>query len=151
MSIPALEPLPSVPQPTSDFVGNMREKAETLLKDEAAFAESGSTSVPASMGSSDKAFLSKMISSGTSSDRLSALTLMAQSSPVHNQRALETLKGMAGKKGREESLKALRAIVDLWVGGMAPERKLRCVRTLKQTCIPQLNNAHLADTLSTKI
>ncbi|KAG9032597.1 hypothetical protein FRB95_001183 [Tulasnella sp. JGI-2019a] len=124
-SVPPLEPLSSVPQPTTDFIQNMREKAENLLKDEAAFAESGSANVPASMGSSDKAFLSKMISSGTSSDRLSALTLIAQSSPVHNQRALETLKGMAGKKGREESLKALRAIVDLWVGGMAPERKLR--------------------------
>ncbi|KAG8853044.1 hypothetical protein FRB96_008422 [Tulasnella sp. 330] len=124
-SLPMLEPLPSIPHSSSDFIKSMQEKADTLLKDEATFAESGSTNVPASMGSSDKAFLSRMISSGTSSDRLSALTLMAQSSPVHNQRALETLKGMAGKRGREESLKALRAIVDLWVGGMAPERKLK--------------------------
>ena len=42
-------------------------------------------------------------------------------------KALETLKGMSGKKGREESLKALRAMVDWWVGGGAPDRKLRCV------------------------
>jgi len=52
---------------------------------------------------------------------------MAQGSPVHNTRALESLKGMASKKGRDESLKALRAIVDWWVGGGAPDRKLKCV------------------------
>ena len=52
---------------------------------------------------------------------------MAQSSPLHNTRALEMLKGMAQKKGREESLKALRAIVDWWVGGAAPDRKLKYV------------------------
>lgn len=34
---------------------------------------------------------------------------------------------MASKKGREESLKALRAIVDWWVGGGGPDRKLKSV------------------------
>lgn len=102
----------------------LRQKAEALLQEEAEIAGSSATGDSA-MGSSDKAFLARMISSGTSSDRLSALTLMAQASPLHNQRALESLKSMASKRGREESLKALRAIVDLWVGGMAPERKLR--------------------------
>jgi ribosome biogenesis protein MAK21 len=54
-----------------------------------------------------------------------------QGSPVHNTRALEGLKTLAergkGKGGREESLKAVRCVVDWWVGGGAPERKLRCV------------------------
>ncbi|EEB96386.1 hypothetical protein MPER_04490, partial [Moniliophthora perniciosa FA553] len=62
----------------------------------------------------EASFLSKIIQSGTLSDRLSALTLLVQSSPVHNVRALEALKGMAergkGKGGREESLKALRCM-----------------------------------------
>lgn len=71
--------------------------------------------------------MSQVLSSGTLSDKLSTLTLMVQASPSHNIRALETLKGMAGKKGREESLKAIRAIVDWWIGGGAPNRKLKCV------------------------
>lgn len=79
--------------------------------------------------SSEANFLSKIIQSGTLSDRLSALTLLVQSSPVQNTKALETLKGMAergkGKGGREESLKALRCVVDWWVGGGAPDRKLK--------------------------
>ncbi|OAX41808.1 CBF-domain-containing protein [Rhizopogon vinicolor AM-OR11-026] len=82
--------------------------------------------------SSDYAFLQKILQSGTLSDRLSALTLLVQSSPLHNTKALEALKGMAergkGKGGREESLKALRCIIDWWVGGGAPNRKLKYFR-----------------------
>lgn len=88
--------------------------------------QSSSLAGPAS---SEANFLSKIVQSGTLSDRLSALTLLVQSSPLHNIKALETLKGMAergkGKGGREESLKALRCIVDWWTGGGAPDRKLK--------------------------
>lgn len=66
---------------------------------------------------------------------------MVQASPVHNQRALESLKSMSMKKGgggsfgpssmggggKGDSLKSLRAVVDWWVGGGAPNRKLRFV------------------------
>lgn len=78
-----------------------------------------------SSSKSDEQFIANVLASGTLSDRLSALTLLAQSSPIHNVRALESLKAMASKKGREESLKACRAIVDWWVGGGAPDRKLK--------------------------
>ena len=79
------------------------------------------------------------------SDRLSALTLMVQGAPLHNVRALEALKDLTEKgrggvsasqdgekgkgkaTGREDRLKAARAIMDWWVGGGAPNRKLRCV------------------------
>ncbi|KIY43200.1 CBF-domain-containing protein [Fistulina hepatica ATCC 64428] len=77
-----------------------------------------------SSSSSEQSFLTSIIHSGTLSDRLSALTLLVQSSPVHNTQALETLKSMAST-GREDSLKALRCIVDWWVGGGVPDRKLR--------------------------
>jgi ribosome biogenesis protein MAK21 len=94
---------------------------------------------------SDRAFLRNILSGGTLSDRLSALTLMVQGAPLHNIRALEALKDLTergrggvsasqdGEKakgkatGREDRLKAARAIMDWWVGGGAPNRKLRCV------------------------
>lgn len=92
-----------------------------------------SSSSSATSSSSDYSFLQKILQSGTLSDRLSALTLLVQSSPLHNVRALESLKGMAergkGKGGREESLKALRCIVDWWVGGGVPNRKLKFVHS----------------------
>lgn len=54
---------------------------------------------------------------------------MVQSSPLHNQRALDTLKGLATKKGgKGEGVKACRCIVDWWVGGGAPDRKLKYVQ-----------------------
>lgn len=37
---------------------------------------------------------------------------------------------MSQKKGRDESLKALRSIVDWWTGGGAPDRKLKYVAYL---------------------
>jgi len=70
---------------------------------------------------------------------------MVQGAPLHNIRALEALKSLAEKgrggvsvsqdgekgrgkaAGREERLKAARAIMDWWVGGGAPNRKLKCV------------------------
>ena len=78
---------------------------------------------------SDSQFLHQVLQSGTLSDRLSAMTLLIQGSPVHNVKSLDNLKSTAergkGKGGREESLKALRCIVDWWVGGGAPDRKLK--------------------------
>ena len=84
---------------------------------------------PKTTSASDQQFVSNILASGTLSDKLSALTLLAQSSPIHNVRALESLKTMAAKKAREESLKALRAIIDWWVGGGAPDRKLKQVHS----------------------
>ncbi|SJL06413.1 uncharacterized protein ARMOST_09749 [Armillaria ostoyae] len=95
---------------------------------------------------SEASFLSKIIQSGTLSDRLSALTLLVQSGPIHNVKALETLKSMAergkGKGGRDESLKALRCIVDWWVGGGAPNRKLKYFRD-RPVRHPSVTDQHL--------
>ncbi|KAJ7915545.1 CBF/Mak21 family-domain-containing protein [Mycena leptocephala] len=104
------------------------------------------TSSSSNSSASEANFLSKIIQSGTLSDRLSALTLLVQSSPLHNTKALETLKGMAergkGKGGRDESLKALRCVVDWWVGGGAPDRKLKYMRDQPLTH-PSVTDQHL--------
>ncbi|KAJ7184372.1 CBF/Mak21 family-domain-containing protein, partial [Mycena filopes] len=104
------------------------------------------TSSSSNSSASEANFLSKIIQSGTLSDRLSALTLLVQSSPLHNTKALETLKGMAergkGKGGRDESLKALRCVVDWWVGGGAPDRKLKYMRD-QPLSHPSVTDQHL--------
>ena len=104
-------------------ISNLYQKAESLHAARLS-PKNGSTS--------ESSFLSKIVHSGTLSDRLSALTLLVQNDPIANTSALDTLKSMAergkGKGGRDESLKALRCIVDWWVGGGAPDRKLRYFR-----------------------
>ncbi|KAG8733763.1 hypothetical protein FRC11_002832 [Ceratobasidium sp. 423] len=95
------------------------------------------------LSSSDAHFLESVLQGGTRSDRLSALALVVQGAPVHSTRSLEGLRAMASKKGgRGESLKALRAIVDWWVGGGCPDRKLRYFRDQPITS-PNITDAHL--------
>lgn len=116
----ALSPLPSstCQTPSESTISSLSSRAEALLKQNVEHYSHTDSS-------SDTKFLSRILTSGTLSDQLSALTLMVQTSPLHNQKALESLRSMAGKKSRSESLKALRAIVDWWVGGGSPDRKLK--------------------------
>ena len=117
--------------PTSAQVSDRLARATSLHADAVRAYQNKSSSNSLTSSSSDASFLQKVLSSGTLSDRLSALTLLIQSSPVHNTKALETLKSMVergkGQGGREQSLKALRCVVDWWVGGGAPGRKLKYV------------------------
>jgi ribosome biogenesis protein MAK21 len=129
-SLPPLQP-PSKPlgAPSASQISSLTERAASLLVADAAAYQASSAFTGNS--ASDSRFLNTILSKGTLSDRLSALTLLVQASPVHNTKALETLKGMAergrGKGGREEGLKAMRCVVDWWVGGGAPGRKLKWV------------------------
>ncbi len=61
------------------------------------------------------------------SDKVSALTLEIQESPVHNVKAFESLMGLAGKKSRGQAIAALGALVDLLGNGVVlpSDRRLR--------------------------
>ncbi|OBZ73206.1 Uncharacterized protein C4F10.09c [Grifola frondosa] len=112
-ALPALSPTSDpLPASTPAQLTSLTARAQDLLTTDAAAYQASAASTGASA--------------------LSALTLLVQASPAHNIRALETLRGMAergrGKGGREEGLKAVRCVVDWWVGGGAPGRKLRYFR-----------------------
>ncbi|UZJ54836.1 hypothetical protein CBS101457_004156 [Exobasidium rhododendri] len=120
--------------PTADEMTALQQKGSRLLDSEKAmYAEmtrSGKGLGPGMLSSSDARFISELLGpgakGGTLSDRVAALTLLAQSSPMHNIDAMESLLNMASKKGREESGKATRALAD-WLasrGGLS-QRKLR--------------------------
>lgn len=124
--IPPLPAVTNFPTPTPTQTSSLLSKATSL---HATDVQNYTASGVSTGSASDNQFLQKVLQSGTLSDRLSAMTLLVQGSPVHNVKSLESLKSMAergkGKGGREESLKALRCIVDWWVGGGAPDRKLK--------------------------
>ena len=67
------------------------------------------------------------MSSGTLSDKISALTLSVQESPVHNVKALESLVGLARKRSRGQAVEVLGALKDLFgPGALLPsDRKLK--------------------------
>ena len=72
-------------------------------------------------------FLASIMTSGTLSDKVSALTLAIQESPLHNVRAFEALLALASKKNRTQSAGALSALVDLLGPGLLlpADRRLR--------------------------
>lgn len=71
-------------------------------------------------------FYSTIMNSGTLSDKISALTLSVQESPLHNMKALETLLKLAGKRSRSQAVEVLGALKDLFGSGalLPSNRKL---------------------------
>ena len=65
------------------------------------------------------------MSTGTLSDKISALTLSVQESPVHNMKALESLVGLAGKRNRSQAVEVLGALKDLFgPGNLLPSNRM---------------------------
>ena len=76
--------------------------------------------------SSDDKYLATMVKSGTLSDRVAALTLTSQASPLHSLLQVSQLITMASKKARRESLMAVDSLKDLFVNTLLPDNaKLR--------------------------
>ena len=80
-----------------------------------------------SRSTSSARFYSTIMSTGTLSDKISALTLSVQESPVHNMKTLESLVGLASKRSRGQAVEVLGALKDLFgPGNLLPtDRKLR--------------------------
>ncbi|WAO83334.1 CBF domain-containing protein [Fusarium falciforme] len=120
-------PGPSADGPSS-FKGSveaLKQYAQQLLEEDAAKYR---TSV---FASSSHKFLSTIMSSGTLTDKVSALTLAVQESPVHNIRAFDALMSLASKKSRGQALGAIGALVDLLGPGtlLPADRRLRTFQT----------------------
>lgn len=75
--------------------------------------------------SSQRKFMSQILSDGTLSDKISALTLLIQESPIHNMKSLDILFGYCSKKSRNSQLQSVNALKDLFLNGLLPDRKLR--------------------------
>ncbi|EDO16654.1 hypothetical protein Kpol_1052p1, partial [Vanderwaltozyma polyspora DSM 70294] len=75
--------------------------------------------------SSQRKFMSQILADGTLNDKISALTLLIQESPLHNIKSLDTLVGYCNKKSRNSILQSLNALKDLFLNGLFPDRKLR--------------------------
>lgn len=75
--------------------------------------------------SSQKKFMSQILTSGTLNDKISALTLLIQESPIHNMKSFDTLVSYCNKKSRNSILQSINALKDLFLNGLLPDRKLR--------------------------
>lgn len=104
------------------MIDALHEYADKLLEAEATqYTESHMAK------DSSHRFMSTIMSSGTMEDKVSALTLLVQESPLHTMKAFEQLLGLSRKKGRSSALMALAALKDLLGQGVVlpPDRKLK--------------------------
>lgn len=90
--------------------------------------QSFASSQQASSSSTFK-FYSTIVTSGTLSDKISALTLAVQESPLHNTKGLSTLVGLAGKRSRAQAVEVLRSLKDLFAQGtlLPSDRRLKAL------------------------
>jgi ribosome biogenesis protein MAK21 len=77
--------------------------------------------------SSSHKFLSTIMANGTLEDKISALTLLVQESPLHTTKAFENLLALSKKKSRNQALMAVAALKDMLGQGVVlpGDRKLR--------------------------
>lgn len=114
---------------------NLKEKDVALTKDQIEkLYERGKESLLAdnqvyydelTKESSQRKFMNQVLTSGTLNDKISALTLLIQESPIHNLKCFETLVSYCNKKSRNSILQSLNALKDLFLNGLLPDRKLR--------------------------
>ncbi|TDH66527.1 hypothetical protein CCR75_005790 [Bremia lactucae] len=107
---------------TDELVLTLKQQAQQLLEREVTRFE---TQKSGKMSSDDK-YLATMMKSGTLADRVAALTLTTQASPLHSLLRLGQLIAMASKKSRRESLMAVDSLKDVFLNNLLPnEGKLR--------------------------
>jgi ribosome biogenesis protein MAK21 len=122
VELPELPTIEKPATPPRNVIEELHQYADTLLENE----NNEYTSSNMSSSSSHK-FMQTIMSSGTLEDRVSALTLLVQESPVHNMKAFENLLSLAEKRNRNQAIMALGALKDLLGQGVVlpPDRRLR--------------------------
>ncbi|KAF2794884.1 CBF-domain-containing protein [Melanomma pulvis-pyrius CBS 109.77] len=122
VKLPELPTVETPSIPPRHIIDELHKYADQLLEAEA-------TEYTASHMSRDSShkFMSTIMSSGTMEDKVSALTLLVQESPLHTMKAFEQLIGLSRKKSRSAALMALAALKDLMGQGvlLPPDRKLK--------------------------
>lgn len=120
--LPPLEQKEVLAIPPQHVIDDLQQYASTLLA-----AENASYNASHLSGSSSHKFLSTIMASGTLEDKVSALTLLVQESPLHTMKAFENLVGLSKKKSRNQALMAVAALKDLLGQGVVlpSDRKLR--------------------------
>ncbi|KAJ3164774.1 hypothetical protein HDU88_004986 [Geranomyces variabilis] len=121
--------LPPVSPPTREldeaYISSQYLHAQTLYHGEVDKYERSK-----SMSSADTNFISTVLKSGTVTDKVSALTLLVQESPLHTLAHLrdQLVNGMARKKARREAVMAIDSVKDLLLSTLLPDRKLKYFR-----------------------
>ncbi|QGA17785.1 hypothetical protein EYB26_005461 [Talaromyces marneffei] len=105
------------------FLDRIQQHATSLLEKENQLY----SQIQQQSSSSSHKFYSTIMTSGTLSDKISALTLAVQESPLHNIKALGDLVALSKKRSRAQAVDVLRSLKDLFAQGtlLPSDRKLK--------------------------
>lgn len=122
VALPALPILEHPTVPARHVLDELHQYGDELL-----IAEGDEYSSSHLSKDSSHKFMSTVMTSGTMEDKVSALTLLVQESPLHTTKAFEQLLGLSRKKSRNAAMMALAALKDLMGQGVVlpPDRKLK--------------------------
>jgi ribosome biogenesis protein MAK21 len=122
VELPELPLLENPTIPDRHVIDALHEYGDRLLE-----AEGSQYRTTHKAKDSSHKFMSAIMASGTMEDKVSALTLLVQESPLHTVKAFEQLLGLSRKKSRSAALMALAALKDLMGQGVVlpPDRKLK--------------------------
>jgi ribosome biogenesis protein MAK21 len=121
VELPQLPTIDNPAIPPRYVLDAIHEYADQLLEAEASEYAASHLSKDAS-----HRFMSNIMNAGTMEDKVSALTLLVQESPLHTMKAFDQLLGLSRKKSRSAAMMALAALKDLLGQGvlLPPDRKL---------------------------
>ncbi|XP_028395866.1 CCAAT/enhancer-binding protein zeta-like isoform X2 [Dendronephthya gigantea] len=130
------------------FVDNTKQMAEKLLENESTvYRKEKERTKP-----SDVEWLKNVTNSGTLGDKVAALAIQIQDSPLHHLKTLDVLLNMANKKGRRECLIAIDTLKDLWLVNLLPnDRKLKRFSEFPLKSAPQKTNQGGRDAWNKKL
>jgi ribosome biogenesis protein MAK21 len=122
VELPQLPTIDNPAIPPRYVLDAIHEYADQLLEAEASEYAASHLSKDAS-----HRFMSNIMNAGTMEDKVSALTLLVQESPLHTMKAFDQLLGLSRKKSRSAAMMALAALKDLLGQGvlLPPDRKLK--------------------------
>ena len=117
-----IEEIESEETPSSQLIKQKFEQAKKLWEKDALEFERKRES----NSKANKDFMHTVLKNGTVTDKVSALTLLVQESPLHsfNYFNEHMVNGMAKKKARREAMLAIDSIKDLLINNILPDRKL---------------------------
>lgn len=105
------------------MIQKLYDIAQRLFDNEIETAEARKSSSVSQ--SHDTKWISQVLTSGTSSDKLAALVLLVQQSPIHGLKHLDSLLQLANKKSHRDAMQVIEAVKDLFLTNLLPhDRKL---------------------------
>jgi hypothetical protein len=136
---PAKIPETSKKRPSATEVENFRTKGNQLIED----ASQQYANMRSNQADGDDKFMDQMLKAGTLADRVAAMTLRIQQSPMHELNTIDALLKLCGKGNHRGARLAMEALVDLFKGNLIPDDRVLLALEQRPISDPGIADEHV--------